>query len=397
MDTSLYIHKIEEHLADATTYKKLDADPTQAIRNDVLSALDYLHNTGWIDDETRHHLTPPNPARTPLFYGLPKVHKPDISLRPIVSACDIPNDQLSNYVTHFIQPFVETLPSYIRDSKYFLQLLESLPPLPENAILVTADVTSFYTNIPHEEGIESVLHYMKLHADVLPPGTPSHHTIGVLLQTILKNNNLSLIGTAMGTKAAPPHANFFMGCQEETIRETFIWPIPFWKRFIDDIFLIFLGTTNQLQSLQDFMNHLHPIIKFTFQHSTQQISFLDMRIQIRRNCKLSTALFTKPSDCAALLHFQSSHALKCKESIACSQALRYNLLIAGDHLLQIELDSLAISLLARKYPLDIITHDISKALLHHRDTLLREPTKASGPTAVLPIITLYSVEGKSFS
>ena len=46
MDTSLYIHKIEEHLADATTYKKLDADPTQAIRNDVLSALDYLHNTG---------------------------------------------------------------------------------------------------------------------------------------------------------------------------------------------------------------------------------------------------------------------------------------------------------------------------------------------------------------
>ena len=39
MDTSLYINKIEEHLADATTYKKLDADPTQAIRNDVLSTL----------------------------------------------------------------------------------------------------------------------------------------------------------------------------------------------------------------------------------------------------------------------------------------------------------------------------------------------------------------------
>ena len=62
----------------------------------------------------------------------------------------------------------------------------------------------------------------------------------------------------MGTKAAPPYANFFMGCQEETIRETFIWAIPFWKRFIDDIFLIFLGTSNQLQSLQDFMNHPHP-------------------------------------------------------------------------------------------------------------------------------------------
>ena len=187
------LNKIEELLADATTYKKLEADPTQAIRNDVLSTLNYLHNTCRINDETRHHLTPPNPARTPLFYGLPKVHKPNIPLRPIVSACDSPTDQLSNYVTHFIQPLVETLPSYIRDSKHFLHLRESLPPLPENAILVTADVTSLYTNIANEESIESVLRYMKLHADVLPPGVPSPHMIDILLETILKNNNLSFI------------------------------------------------------------------------------------------------------------------------------------------------------------------------------------------------------------
>ena len=200
-----------------------------------------------------------------------------------------------------------------------LQLLESLPPLPENAILVTADVTSLYTNIPHEEGIESVLHYMKLHANTLPPGTPSPHTIGVLLEAILKNNNLSfmdrhfvqLVGTAMGTKAAPPYANLFMGCHEETIQEAFIWAIPFWKRFIDDIFLIFLGTTKQLQSMKDFMNNLHPTIKFTFEHSTQEISFLDMKIHIGTDRKLSTTLYRKPTDCAALLHFHSNHSLKC--------------------------------------------------------------------------------------
>ena len=118
---------------------------------------------------------------------------------------------------------------------------------------------------------------------------------------------LQLVGTAMGTKAAPPYANLSMGHQEQTIRETFTWAIPFWKRFIDDICLIFLGTTNQLQSLQDFMNHLHPTIKFIFQHSTQQISFLDMKIQIGQNCKLYTTLLRKPTDCAALLHFHSNH------------------------------------------------------------------------------------------
>ena len=169
MDT-LYISKIEEHLAYPSSYKELSSNPTQAIRNDVFSTLNYLHNTHRIDDVTRNHLTSPKPARNPLFYGLSKVHKPNIPLQHIVSACDSPIDQLSNYVTLFIQPLVEILPSYIRDSKHFLQLLESLPPLPENAILVTADVTSLYTNIPHEEGIESVLHYMKLHANILPPG-----------------------------------------------------------------------------------------------------------------------------------------------------------------------------------------------------------------------------------
>ena len=84
---------------------------------------------------------------------------------------------------------------------------------------------------------------MKLHADTLPPGAPILLTIGILLETILKHNNLlfmdkhflQLVGTAMGTKATPPYANLFMGHHEETIREAFIWAIPFWKRFIDDI------------------------------------------------------------------------------------------------------------------------------------------------------------------
>ena len=78
MDTSLYISKIEEHLAEHSTYKQLSSNPTQAIRNNVLSTLNYLYNTHQTDDITRHHLTSPKPVHTPLVYGLPKVHKPNI-------------------------------------------------------------------------------------------------------------------------------------------------------------------------------------------------------------------------------------------------------------------------------------------------------------------------------
>ena len=156
---------------------------------------------------------------------------------------------------------------------------------------------------------------MKFNAETLLPG--------ILLDTILKNNYLSfmdkhflqLVGTAMGTKAAPPYSNLFIGRHKETICEVFIWAFLFWKTFIDDIFMIFLGTTNQLQSLQDFMNHSHRTIMFTFQHSTQQIFLLDMNIHIRVDRKLFTTLYRKPTNCAAPLHFHSNHLLKCKESI----------------------------------------------------------------------------------
>ena len=104
---------------------------------------------------------------------------------------------------------------------------------------------------------------------------------------------LQLVGTAMRTKSAPPCANHFRGRHKETIREVFIWAIAFWKRFIDDIFLIFIGTTKLLQSMKDFMNNLRPTIKFTFEHSTRQISFLDMKIHIGGDRKLSTTLYRK--------------------------------------------------------------------------------------------------------
>ena len=72
----------------------------------------------------------------------------------------------------------------------------------------------------------------------------------------------------------------------------------------------------------------------------QEISSIDMKIQVRADPKLSTALDRKPTNWASLLHFHSNHSLKCKESIVFLQGLRYNLHIADDTLLQRDLYSL---------------------------------------------------------
>ena len=67
--------------------------------------------------------------------------------------------------------------------------------------------------------------------------------------------------------------------------------------------------------------------------------------------KLSTTLHRKPNDSAAILNFHSNHSLKCREGIVFVKALKYNLLMADDTLLQKKFDSLTVSLLDIQYPL----------------------------------------------
>lgn len=55
---SLHINKIQELINDPTTYRELDSDLNQTIRNDVLTRSDFLHSFHLVDHRTRNHLTP---------------------------------------------------------------------------------------------------------------------------------------------------------------------------------------------------------------------------------------------------------------------------------------------------------------------------------------------------
>ena len=232
MNTEDHLTKTHAHLQDHNTYKPLTYNPTSGIINDACTLIEYIHSQHIIDKATKDFLLPPKNTRTPLFYGLPKIHNP---LRPIVSGCDGPTDRLSAYVTHFIQPLSSNLPSHIKDTKHFLNLIEKLPPLPPNALLVTADVTSLYTNIPHKEGIAAVIHFMKEYKHVLPTNCPPPHKVCIILDFILKHSTFKfmdphihqILGTSMETRMAPPYANLFMGKEERTIILTFLHLIYF--------------------------------------------------------------------------------------------------------------------------------------------------------------------------
>ena len=189
-----------------------------------------------------------------------------------------------------------------------------------------------------------------------------------------------IFGTSMATRMAPSYANLFIGKKERTIILTSFHLIFFWKRFVDDIFFIFLGYHSQHKSLMTFMNTISPTIKYTCTYS-EHTHFLR-----RAN------LYRKPTNCMTLLHFHSHHPLSCKEGIIYFQVLWYNMIISEDHILQEELNNLTRILLAHAYPLHLIIKSI-KALTCNCNHLLSHRIPQT-KTNIIPIVTPLSDIGK---
>ena len=91
------------------------------------------------------------------------------------------------------------------------------------------DVTSLYTNIPHEEGVTTVCHaYEDFYGDKAP--IPTKY-LREMLYLILTENSFQFCGS-MGTKMAVAFANIFMArIEKQILRQSCIKPL-FWKRYI---------------------------------------------------------------------------------------------------------------------------------------------------------------------
>ena len=380
LNTTDYINTALDHL-QTNTYIEQNTDHTQYVTDELNSYLTFLRGTHKLPYKIINYITP-NPPRTPLFYYLPKIHKPNNPPRPIISGCDSPTDNLSKFITKILTPIAQVQPSYLKDTKHLLQILNSLPPLPCDSILVTADVTSLYTNIPHDEGIHSILHHLDKHRDITPNFTPRNRIVHTFLHFILKYNYFDFLdkhylqtqGTAMGTKMAPPYANLFMASIESSLTASFTNHILLWKRFIDDIFFIWHGNLDSLSKFISFANTFHPTIKFTFEQSSTTVNFLDLHIYKNKHNTLDTTIYRKPTDKHLLLHFTSNHPLHIKRNIIYNQALRYKRNISNPLQLQKELITLQHILTARGYPHRLIKQQIKKAILIPRPTLLKNKT-----------------------
>ena len=257
-----YINAALEHLNDPNTYMELDGDPTRIICSEIDLLLKDFHKKGLLDKDMVDFCSPPKKARPARLYFLKKIHKNPMGIRPIVSSCESPTENISQFIDFWLQPLMKALPSYLKDT---LQLINELGEIliEPNTLLVTIDVKSLYTCIPHQEGIAACKEALSSTPEDNPE-RPDIFVLVCLLEIVLKNNTFEfdnkfykqLQGTAMGTKLAPAYANLFMGkLEHEILSHTSLKPI-FYKRYID-ILLLWPNSELELNNFLPAMNSFH--------------------------------------------------------------------------------------------------------------------------------------------
>ena len=225
-----------------------------------------------------------------------------------------------------------------------------------------------------------------------------------LLDLVLKYNIfefdgelfLQLIGTAMGTRAAPNVADIFMSYLDADIKKKAhkfakdnVSPLVFYKRFLDDILMIWLGSHEQLHCFFKEINTINSSIKFTIEHTKKEsdldpdscpcpaqlsIPFLDTSLSVR-NGRISSDLYRKKTDRCQYLLPSSCHPPHCTDNIPYSLALRIQRICSDAGERDQRMSELREMLLSRGYKRKLIDDNIEKALLVSRDEAIKRKVR----------------------
>ena len=187
---------------------------------------------------------------------------------------------------------------------------------------------------------------------------------------------------------APSFANLFLGHFEANALKNAPFHPHTWFRYIIDIFMIWTEGLDNLKIFIDYLNNIHPTIKFTSSHSSTNVSFLDVNVSLTNDGNISTDLYTKPTDKHQHLLYSSCHPLHTKNAIPFSLALRLRRICSTDKTFNIRSAQLATYLLKRGYKRNFVTKQIQRAANIPRRLALQ--TKDINKSTRVPFITTFN-------
>ena len=200
----------------------------------------------------------------------------------------------------------------------------------------------------------------------------------------------------MGTKFAPVYATLTIGYLEEklyTIIETNYdtefqrYLKKYWKRFLDDCFVPWTKSEEELIKFHSVLNNLHNDIRFTLEYGQNEQPFLDVMVR-NKGGKIETDIFYKETDSKQYLLFSSCHPRHTKINIPYNLARRLKTIISEENVLINRMTELKSFLLKQNYPESLIDGGIAKAMNLDKNTLRTIKNKTDDK--VIPYVSTHN-------
>ena len=241
-------------LKDKESYRKISYHPTTVNNKTIHKVISRFQKENLLSKNISEGLKTKN-LKAPHFYLKPRVRKEGNPGRPVIISINCYTSKISEYVDYHLQPVVKEIPSYVQYTTDFLRTINQTDFVPGSSHLISLDVKSLYTNIPHAEGNKSVKTPVQKHSKRIS----SAKIITTFLVLILTLNNfisnsknyLQIKGFVVGTICAPSYTNIFMDHFERKFIYPFIKTFSLiYVRCIDHIFLIWTGSETDLKKIK---------------------------------------------------------------------------------------------------------------------------------------------------
>ena len=301
----------------------------------VVDALKTLKDRGKLN-EVQFNTLKPIGSQPPRLYGLAKVHKAHIPMRPVLSMPGSAYYKIGKYLSKFLAKVPECT---INTSTEGINESIKHVSLKKDEQLVSFDVTSLYTNVPVEESIKHCTNLLFKKFSSLPIDKDTFSELARLssCDVVMSTHDgyyTQTDGLAMGSPLAPYLANGWLSQYDDTIAAS-LDPVPpvedpvedlqiveapvqqvqnkLYHRYVDDILMsISVNTIDQKLAL---INNLHKSLGFTIERESEgKIPFLDMLI-INQEGILSSTWYSKDSATGLMMNYHALAPVKYKKSI----------------------------------------------------------------------------------
>ena len=337
LNKSDYLEKMSNILDDRTKFSRAaeQKDQTTVIEDQLTTCLKRMRDQNTISVGTYEKLRPVGTI-IPRLYGLPKIHKVGAPMRPILDMCNSPYHAIAKWLAQLLEPLRQHLCRYsLRDTFEFVELVKDLDLSSQR--MISFDVTSLFTNVPLIETIDFICNYIE--SANFAVNLPTRDLRELLLRCTFDIQfrfdgclYRQTDGVAMGSPLGPLLSDIFMGSLELGSLKDTIQSFRFYRRYVDDIFLI-LEDHVDVTPLLDIFNCAHRSIQFTSESEKEgSFNFLDVHLSKRPDGSLRRSVYRKSTWTGQYTNFRSFVPLRQKRNLVQTLAFRARRICSADAL-----------------------------------------------------------------